>query len=145
MYEYKAKFIRVVDGDNIILDIDLGFDMVLKNQNVRLWGIDAPESRTRDLEEKKFGMLTKEYLEEHLTEDVQIKSHKDVRGKFGRILAEVFLWNPAQEKWNRNINKELVSKNLAVEYKGQSKELIEESHLFNREVLYSKGVVERES
>ena len=50
MYEYKVRIVKVVDGDTVDVDIDLGFDVWLKNQRVRLYGIDTPESRTRDLE-----------------------------------------------------------------------------------------------
>ena len=57
MYEYKSRIIKVVDGDTVDVDIDLGFDIVLSNQRIRLAGIETPESRTRDLEEKKFGLL----------------------------------------------------------------------------------------
>ena len=62
MYQYKVKVTRVVDGDTVDVDIDLGFSVVLKKQRVRLYEIDTPESRTRDKEEKKFGLLAKEYL-----------------------------------------------------------------------------------
>lgn len=143
MYEYKAKLVKIVDGDTIDCDIYCGFDIVLSDQRIRLYGIDTPESRTRDLEEKKFGKLASKFLEDNLTEEFVIRTHKDAKGKYGRILGELIVYNPEQEKWNRNLNREMISKNLAVEYKGQSKELVEEGHLFNREVLYSKGLVER--
>ena len=59
MYEYNVKVTRVVDGDTVDVDIDLGFGMIYKKQRVRLHGIDTPESRTRDLEEKKYGKAAK--------------------------------------------------------------------------------------
>ena len=62
MYEYRAKIIKIIDGDTVDVDIDLGFDVILSNQRVRLHGIDTPESRTRDREEKKFGLLSKKFL-----------------------------------------------------------------------------------
>ena len=62
MHEYRAKVIKIVDGDTVDLDIDLGFDVVLANQRVRLYGIDTPESRTRDAEEKYYGKLSKQFL-----------------------------------------------------------------------------------
>ena len=66
MYEYKVKeVVKVVDGDTIDVVIDLGFDL-FKKERVRLAGIDTPESRTRDLEEKKLGLEAKKYLEIHL-------------------------------------------------------------------------------
>ena len=62
MYEYKCRVIKVVDGDTIDVDIDLGFNITLSNQRIRLQGVDTQESRTRDLEEKKFGLLAKEVV-----------------------------------------------------------------------------------
>ena len=62
MYEYNVKVTRVVDGDTVDVDIDLGFGMIYKKQRVRLHGIDTPESRTRDLEEKKYGKAAKAHL-----------------------------------------------------------------------------------
>ena len=89
MYEYRCKIRRVVDGDTVDVDIDLGFGIVYANQRVRLYGIDAPESRTRDLVEKKFGLLAKEYLERELGETCVIRTQID-KGKYGRILGEFF-------------------------------------------------------
>ena len=60
MYEYNVKILKVIDGDTIDVDIDLGFGVWLHKERVRMMGIDTPESRTRDLEEKKFGILSKE-------------------------------------------------------------------------------------
>ena len=62
MYEYKCKIRKVVDGDTVDVDIDLGFGVWLRKQRVRLVGIDTPESRTKDLEEKKYGLAAKEFL-----------------------------------------------------------------------------------
>jgi endonuclease YncB( thermonuclease family) len=59
MYEYRCQILRVVDGDTADIDIDLGFGVWMRKQRVRLYGVDTPESRTRDLEEKKFGMMAK--------------------------------------------------------------------------------------
>ena len=66
MYEYKIKIIKVVDGDTVDVDIDLGFGVWLHKERVRLYGIDTPESRTRDLEEKKYGKAASAYLKEKL-------------------------------------------------------------------------------
>ena len=91
MYEYKCKVVRVVDGDTVDVDIDLGFGVWLRKQRVRLVGIDTPESRTKDLEEKKYGLAAKEFLTKWVTSGgLTIKTIKDARGKFGRILGE--LW-----------------------------------------------------
>ena len=62
MHEYRVNIVKVVDGDTVDVDIDLGFGIWMKNERVRLFGIDTPESRTRDLEEKKYGLAAKEYL-----------------------------------------------------------------------------------
>ena len=65
MYEYNCRIVKVVDGDTIDVDIELGFDILLSNQRIRLKGVDTPESRTRDLEEKKFGLLAKEVVKSY--------------------------------------------------------------------------------
>ena len=64
MYEYKAKLVKVVDGDTVDVDIDLGFGVWLKNERVRIMGIDTPESRTRDKVEKIFGLAAKARVQE---------------------------------------------------------------------------------
>ena len=66
MYEYQCRILRVIDGDTVDIDIDLGFGVWMHRERVRLHGIDTPESRTRDLEEKKFGLLAKTYVRDHL-------------------------------------------------------------------------------
>ena len=68
MYEYNSKILRVVDGDTIDVDIDLGFGITMVNQRIRLQGVDTPESRTRDLEEKKFGLLAKKIVQGYCPE-----------------------------------------------------------------------------
>ena len=62
MYDYRAKIVKVVDGDTVDVDIDLGFGVWLKDERVRLVGVDTPESRTRDLVEKAFGLAAKEFV-----------------------------------------------------------------------------------
>ena len=62
MYDYKCKVVKVVDGDTVDVDIDLGFGVWMRDERVRVMGIDTPESRTRDLVEKKFGLAAKERL-----------------------------------------------------------------------------------
>ena len=90
MYEYSCKIVRVVDGDTVDVDIDLGFGVWMHNERVRLHGIDTPESRTRDLEEKKFGLLAKDQVKHFLPEgSIQtLVTVKDKVGKFGRILGK---------------------------------------------------------
>ena len=126
MFEYKCKLIKVIDGDTIDVDIDLGFGVWLRKQRVRLYGIDTPESRTRDLEEKKYGLAAKEFLIKWTgAGELRIKTHKDERGKFGRILGE--MWT-----FETNINQKMIEEHHAVEYHGQSKEEIRNEHIQNR-------------
>ena len=81
MYEYKCKIRKVVDGDTVDVDIDLGFGVWLRKQRVRLVGIDTPESRTKDLEEKNYGLAAKEFLTKWVTSGgLTIKTIKDARG-----------------------------------------------------------------
>ena len=115
MYEYSAQVLRVVDGDTVDVLIDCGFS-TFKKERVRLYGIDAPESRTRDKEEKIKGLAAKERLDELITNtegNVVIKTELDKKGKFGRILGVI--WDKAKKK---NFNNMLVSEGHAVEYKG---------------------------
>ena len=126
MFEYKCKLLRVIDGDTVDVDIDLGFGVWLRKQRIRLYGIDTPESRTRDLEEKKYGLAAKEFLQKWTgAGELTIKTHKDAKGKFGRILGE--LWT-----FETNINQKMVEEHHAVEYHGQSKEEIRNEHIQNR-------------
>jgi len=106
----------------------------MKKQRIRLYGIDTPESRTRDLEEKKYGLAAKDFLTKMLDDDggITLKTHKDAEGKFGRILGE--LWRNTDFA-DKSINQYLIDKHHAVEYFGQSKELIEEQHIKNRELV----------
>lgn len=100
-YRYKATLLRVVDGDTIDIDVDLGFGVWLRKQRVRLMGIDTPESRTRNLAEKELGLASKDRLIELLSVPTfTIITHKDSKGKFGRILAEPEVDHPQYGKIN---------------------------------------------
>ena len=134
MYEYRCKVVHIVDGDTVDVDIDLGFGVWMKKQRIRLYGIDTPESRTRDLEEKKYGLAAKKFLTGMLDDEagITLKTHKDNEGKFGRILGE--LWRTTNYA-DQSINEYMVEKSHAVEYFGQSKEDIEKEHLENRELV----------
>jgi micrococcal nuclease len=136
MYEYNVRILRVVDGDTVDVDIDLGFGMIYKKQRVRLHGIDTPESRTRDKEEKKYGKAAKAHLELLLTDKVRMLCHD--KGKFGRILGELFMLaeegarhNGFEDSWV-SVNQQMITDHHAVAYHGQSKEEIAEGHLINR-------------
>jgi len=115
MYEYRATIRRVVDGDTVDITLDLGFD-ILYNNRIRLLGIDTPESRTRDLDEKKLGLAAKERVRElcPVGSTVTVKTTKDGRGKFGRILGEIYVGDV-------NVNKLLIEEGHAVEYFGGKK------------------------
>ena len=66
MYEYRCDIVKVIDGDTVDVDIDLGFGVWLRKERIRLRGIDTPESRTRDELEKKYGLLAKNFLQKML-------------------------------------------------------------------------------
>ena len=83
-FVYNATLERIVDGDTFDCSLDLGFDVMLHKQRVRLAGIDTPESRTRDLAEKKLGLAAKERLKELCCGKLKVKSLG--KGKYGRIL-----------------------------------------------------------
>tara|TARA_R110000824_G_scaffold217839_2_gene404306 strand:- start:1755 stop:2174 length:420 start_codon:yes stop_codon:yes gene_type:complete len=118
MYEYKFNLDRVVDGDTIDVDLDLGFTVIMKKQRIRLYGLNTPESRTRDLEEKQHGLAAKARLKQILerAETLSLKTaiDKKARGKYGRILGTIF----ADEI---NINDLLLDEGHAIEYFGGSK------------------------
>lgn len=132
MYEYRCKVARVVDGDTVDVDIDLGFGVWLRKERIRLKGIDTPESRTRDREEKKYGLAAKAFLKKALGLNPVLVTSKDGKGKFGRILGEFVI---EVEGTTININQLLVDNHHAVQYQGQSKETIKEQHLANRELV----------
>lgn len=92
MYEYLAEVVRVIDGDTLVLQVDNGFRSSYTD-SFRLYGINAPEQRTRDLEEKRRGIAATEFLKSLLPIDglVRVRTFKDRRGKYGRYLAQVFI------------------------------------------------------
>tara|TARA_R100000781_G_scaffold1799_2_gene3066 strand:+ start:16726 stop:17148 length:423 start_codon:yes stop_codon:yes gene_type:complete len=140
MYEYSCQVKRVVDGDTIDVILDLGFD-ILYRARVRLYGIDTPESRTRDLEEKARGLLAKNYLSTKIKEAKKIiiqTKLKDSRGKFGRVLGSVIADGI-------DLNNQMVLNHYAVKYYGQSKKEIAEQHLNNKELLIQAGLYEVKS
>jgi micrococcal nuclease len=130
VYEYSCKIVKVIDGDTTDVDIDLGFGVWLKKQRIRFYGIDTPESRTRDKEEKVYGMLAKEFVQDYLPlgSTQVLRTKKDGVGKYGRILGEFVVDDTT-------LNQLLIDTHNAVAYFGQSKEAIEEEHLKNREFI----------
>jgi micrococcal nuclease len=145
MYEYRATIVKVIDGDTVDVDIDLGFGIVLSDERVRVMGIDTPESRTRDKVEKKFGLAAKARLKQLLgktcTLKTQInKSGEDMKGKFGRILGDFDVYDAKTDSW-QPVTRVLVSEGHAVPYHGQNKEDVQQAHLANRVKLLEDGVV----
>ena len=147
MYEYKCTILRVVDGDTVDVDIDLGFGVWMHKERVRMMGIDTPESRTRDKVEKKFGLASKEYVKAYLPiGSMQIlkteidKSGEDKKGKFGRILGD-FLVYDSKEDAQKKLTEIMISQGYGVAYHGQSKDDIHEAHMANRKRLIEAKVV----
>ena len=136
MHEYKAKVVKIIDGDTIDVDIDLGFDVILSKQRIRLYGIDTPESRTRDKEEKFYGKISAQFLKDRCKKGsyITVRTHLDKKGKFGRILGEIIVDNI-------NLNKQMIEEHLAVEYSGQNKNEIDLEHQVNRMSLKRLGVL----
>jgi micrococcal nuclease len=143
MYQYKCKINKIVDGDTVEIDLDLGFNIILSNQRVRLSGVDTPESRTNNKEEKTRGMLSKKKLTEKLPigSYQKINTTKDDNNddKFGRILGEFILDD------GTNINKWLIENNYAVAYLGENKELVQEAHQTNKKILIARGELSKDA
>ena len=119
MYEYRTKLIKVVDGDTVDVDIDLGFGIWLRDERVRIMGIDTPESRTKDLAEKKLGLEAKEYLKYKIKDakSIKIKTEKmDSSEKYGRILGWLFI-----DDQSVSINEQMISDGYAWGYLGDTK------------------------
>ena len=135
MYEYPCKIVRVVDGDTVDVDIDLGFSHWIHNERIRLYGVDTPECRTRDAEEKAAGLLAKAFVEDALHVGGTYTLSTKEKGKFGRYLGVIMLSD------RTSINAALVTEHLAVAYFGQSKQDIEGAHAANYELLKEKGLL----
>lgn len=140
-FEYYAKVNKVIDGDTVNVDIDLGFNTFLCNQDVRLIGIDAPESRTSDKAEKIFGALSKDKVKEFIQECqnqvlIQVKLTNNDE-KFGRILGKII---NIQDK--TILNDWLIQNNYAVPYDGENKNKIQDLHLNNRKILIDRKEIQ---
>ena len=139
MYDYRVKIVRVIDGDTVDVDIDLGFGTWLKKERVRIMGIDTPKSRTRDKVEKKFGLAAKYRLKELLSKTAILRTQiskkgEDMKGKFGRILGDF-------EVGERMVTEIMIEEGHAVPYMGQSKDDVQDAHMANRKRLIEEGVV----
>ena len=135
MYEYACKVKRVVDGDTVDVVLNLGFDIMYKSR-VRLYGIDTPESRTRNLDEKARGKMAGAFLKNEIDSGKKVVIQtklKDSRGKFGRVLGNIIVDGI-------NINQLMIDNYHAAAYFGQSKEDIEAVHDANRTKLIELGL-----
>ena len=139
MWTYRAKVVRVIDGDTVDVDIDLGFGIWQKNERVRIMGIDTPESRTRNKIEKKFGLAAKAKLKSLLGPNPVLqttisKKGEDMKGKFGRVLGD-FLVDGKQ------VTEIMCKTGHAVPYFGGAKADTQKQHMKNRKKLVAEGVV----
>ena len=143
--EYDVTVVKVVDGDTVDVDIDLGFGVTLKDERVRIMGIDTPESRTRDKVEDLFGEAAKARLKELMkhggklitTED---RKGEDMKGKFGRILGDFKVDYNGEMKKVTDI---MTEEGHCVPYFGGSKEETQAAHAVNRERLLTEGLVSK--
>lgn len=120
MYKFNCIVKRIVDGDTIDVDIDLGFDVWLNNQRIRLSDIDAPETRTRDLTEKQKGLESKEFVEKILevgSKQILITTEYNPNGKYGRIIGTFEVYDTNKDAWS-DLSTIMLEQGYAVEYKG---------------------------
>ena len=135
MYEYKCTLDRVVDGDTVDVNIDLGFGVWLHSQRVRLSGINCPETRTLDLTEKKFGFAAKQRVVDLVTLEGLVLISENFEGKFGRILGDFQIAGQEQ-----TLTKILLEEGHAVKY-GLDDEAEQKAHIANRQKLIEAGKV----
>ena len=112
-FYYKCKLVKIIDGDTLRADIDLGFNVNLSAQTVRLYNIDTPESRTRNKAEKVLGLAAKDRLTELVGTEFEVQSHG--KGKYGRILGTPY------NSDGKNVCETLVEEGHAVYYSGGKK------------------------
>jgi len=144
---YNVKLLKVVDGDTVDVDIDLGFGVWLHDERVRIMGIDTPESRTSDKVEKVFGLAAKNRLKELLEEGALLvttedKKGEDMKGKFGRILGDFIV--EEYEGQPRRVTEVMIEEGHCVAYFGGSKDEIQLKHQANRQKLLREGIVSQE-
>ena len=135
MYEYNCKIVRIIDGDSILVDIDLGFGTWRCGESIRLFGVDCPECRSRDPKEKAAGLAAKTFVKGLLHDGGTYTLTTKEKGKFGRYLGVIMLSDKT------SVNAALVSEHLAVPYHGQNKQEIEDAHAANYEILKEKGLL----
>jgi micrococcal nuclease len=139
MYEYRVNVVKIIDGDTVDVDIDLGFGVWLRGERVRIMGIDTPESRTSNKVEKVFGLAAKNRLKQLLGKTAILqtqvsKDGEDLKGKFGRILGDFVVGDST-------VTQIMINEGHCVPYFGGSKEEVQEQHMINRKRLVESGVV----
>ena len=139
MWTYRCKLKKVIDGDTVDVDIDLGFGIWQMNERVRIMGIDTPESRTRDKIEKKFGLAAKARLKSLLgpkpiLQTTISKKGEDMKGKFGRVLGDLIING-------KQVSQIMCKEGHAVAYFGGSKADVQKQHMKNRKKLVEAKIV----
>ena len=134
---YKCTIQRIVDGDTVDVNIDLGFGIWLYKERVRIAGIDTPEKRTRDKVEKIFGLAATAKAHTLIPEgsDCIIRTRRDKAGKYGRTMGDFVLEDGTL------YTEVMVETHHAVPYEGQAKADIEAAHLVNRKILIESGEI----
>lgn len=137
MYEYKATVKRIIDGDSLVLDIDLGFYMFMNETKIRLYGLDTPEMNSEDPLLRLQAIMATRYLFDNLQvgEKVTIKTVLDKREKYGRLLATIITND------GLNINDGLIQNKLAVSYHNLTRDEQIQKHYENQEYLINKGFI----
>ena len=140
MYEYKCKIVKIIDGDTVDVDLDLGFGVWLRDERVRIMGIDTPESRTSDKIEKIFGLAAKDRLNSLLGGEAILlsqvtKGGENMKGKFGRILGNFKTID------GKDVAETLMNEGHAVAYHGGDKDNVQMQHFANRQKLIDEGKV----
>ena len=138
--EYDVVVVKIVDGDTVDVDIDLGFGVTLRDERVRIMGIDTPESRTRDKVEDLFGEAAKERLKVLMKDGGKLittedRKGEDMKGKFGRILGDFRVGD------GRKVTDILIEEGHAVAYFGGNKDEVQAKHLVNRTKLLREAVI----
>ena len=139
MWTYRCKLKKVIDGDTVDVDIDLGFGIWQMNERVRIMGIDTPESRTRNKIEKKFGLAAKARLKSFLgpkpiLQTTISKKGEDMKGKFGRVLGDFLIEG-------KQVSQIMCKEGHAVAYFGGSKADVQKQHMKNRKKLVEAKIV----
>lgn len=137
MYEYRCTIIKIVDGDTVDVDIDLGFNIWVHNERIRFFGIDTPESRTSDKVEKIFGNYAKKYVEKIMPVGSKqiLKTMKDEGGKYGRILGDFIIDDGS-------LVEKMINERVGAPYNAENKSLIHDLHEANRKYLVENNLVE---